>query len=156
ASRQRSGTETEEGGLVVHRVHEFSRQNFHRVIGSIFAERHKEVSFDVLEGGEIFSDARDALRLVPGIPLVRVLHTPLFFHKELQRLQDWTVRGISLRKRAGIFGVRLIKKLDPDWPYSVASVQFGLRKDQDRLHALEADQLVAPSMAMQEIIVKYW
>ena len=79
ASPFRSGTEDEDG-LLVHRICEKRQKNFFGPIAQIFADRHAEVEFDVLEGPEYSADASEAVRLVPDIPLVIKLHTPSIFH----------------------------------------------------------------------------
>ncbi|KAA6407026.1 MAG: hypothetical protein FRX48_09092 [Lasallia pustulata] len=59
AGRGRGGTEREDGVL-----------DFAARIAPVFAARHAEAAFDVLEGPEYRAEARNAVRLVPDIALV--------------------------------------------------------------------------------------
>ena len=63
-------------GILEHWIREGNRQDFGVVAGHIFAARHAEKPFDVLEGPEYNADARKAVELVPVIPLVVKMHTP--------------------------------------------------------------------------------
>src|SRR5258706_8181253 len=75
ASVNRSGSESEDG-ILVHRIDEKSRFDFGPRIGEVFARRQSVIGFDVLEGPDYSADAREAVRLVPSIPLLLKLHTP--------------------------------------------------------------------------------
>jgi hypothetical protein len=73
-SPDREGVRTEEG-VRVHRVRVPDQRSFAEPIGMSFAARHSIEKFDVLEGPDYATDAREALRLVPEIPFVLKLHT---------------------------------------------------------------------------------
>lgn len=136
ASRQRSGTQTEPNGVVVHRIkHESLRVDFAQPIAQIFARRHQEISFDVLEGPDYGADSRFATQLVPEIPLVVKLHTPYAIvcqldkpslQKTWRRKLDFYRRGIS--------------------PFI----------DIERVHALAADEIAAPSQAIGNKLIELW
>jgi glycogen synthase len=66
----------EAGGILEHLTGECNRRDFGIIAGYIFAARHAEKPFDVLEGPEYNADARKAVELVPDIPLVVKMHTP--------------------------------------------------------------------------------
>jgi glycosyltransferase involved in cell wall biosynthesis len=75
SSPSRSGR-FDTNGILEHRIKEIDRQDFGIVAGHVFALRHAENPFDVLEGPEFNADARKAVELVPEIPLVVKMHTP--------------------------------------------------------------------------------
>src|SRR5262245_58881126 len=62
SSPYRSGRECEDG-VMVHRVRVTEQRDFSKPVGEVFAERHAEIEFDVLEGPEFYADAREAVRL---------------------------------------------------------------------------------------------
>lgn len=136
ASRQRSGTETEPNGVVVHRVkHEGLNVDFAQPIAHVFANRHREIGFDVLEGPDFGADTRFAALLVPDIPLVIKLHTPYALvsqlnkpslRQTLRRKRDFYRRGIS--------------------PFI----------DIERVNALKADEIAAPSQSIGNKLISLW
>jgi glycogen(starch) synthase len=72
-SKDRVGS-FEQDGYRIHRIPGTVRE-FPPIAGKVFAERHQAVPFDVHEGPECNAEARDAVHLVPCIPLVVKLHT---------------------------------------------------------------------------------
>ena len=62
--------------IIEHWIRETDRKNFGIVAGHLFAARHFEKPFDVLEGPEYNADARKAVELAPDVPLVVKMHTP--------------------------------------------------------------------------------
>jgi glycosyltransferase involved in cell wall biosynthesis len=77
ASGTREGT-FEDDGIAVHRVKELERFEFPFKIASVFAARHAQIGFDVVESPEYFADALGVVRAVPEIPLVVKLHSPSY------------------------------------------------------------------------------
>lgn len=136
ASRQRSETQIEPSGVVVHWLkHESLKVDFAQPIAEVFAKRHREIGFDVLEGPDYGADSRFAVQLVPDIPLVIKLHTPYAIvcqldkpslKKTLRRKLDFYRRGIS--------------------PFT----------DIERVHALVADEIAAPSQAIGNKLIELW
>ena len=76
ASSARRFGRFESNGIVEHWIQETDRQQFGIVAGYVFAARHAEKPFDVLEGPEYNADARKAVELKPTVPLVVKMHTP--------------------------------------------------------------------------------
>lgn len=131
ASPDRSGTEAEDG-LLVHRISEKRQHKFSGPIGQVFADRHATVEFDVLEGPEYSADAREAVRLVPDIPLVIKLHTPSLFLFRLNYYES------SFLTKAQMY-------------------IYTLKADKvERSHALEADEIAAPSKEIGDKLVAEW
>ena len=155
-SQHRSGTENREGFLV-HRVQELELRNFYRPIGEIFARRHAIVQFDVLEGPEFAADAREAVRLVPEIPLVVKLHTPSIL---LFKLNYSTPPSFSFRTKVGRYIYSIFNGLRPRWGHDPAleihRAQTIEANRIERLHALDADEIVAPSKALGKAIIDEW
>ncbi|MBA2748666.1 MAG: glycosyltransferase family 4 protein [Tatlockia sp.] len=136
ASRQRSGTETQPNGVVVHRIrNEKLHTDFAKLIAQIFANRHNEIGFDVLEGPDYWADARLAVQLVPEIPLVVKLHTPDVLSRQLVKF--------NLRKA-------LRRKLD----FYIGGINLFV--DMEGVHALAADEIAAPSQSIADKLIKLW
>lgn len=142
ASRTRAGSE-HNGAIRVHRIWEADRAQFPLRVGPVFAARHREVRFDVTEGPEYMADAREAIRLVPAMPLVVKLHTPCFLLREMN-LPPLTP---LLRARARIAQVR--RGIRPFWEYDAAT-------DIERFHTLQADEVAAPSRAVGNRLTRAW
>ncbi|MGF1934440.1 MAG: glycosyltransferase family 4 protein [Nostoc sp. ChiQUE02] len=144
-SRYRTRTETE-NEILVHRINETDPTNFVKRIGQLFAERHSLVKFDVVEGTDYNADAREAVHLVPEIPLVVKLHTPAFLaakiNKEKPSLLDEVRKYIDM-------GVLRSKGINRNWKYN-------FKEDIEYIHALKADEIVAPSQAIADELIKAW
>ncbi|HWP93190.1 MAG TPA: glycosyltransferase family 4 protein [Thermodesulfobacteriota bacterium] len=155
SSPYRSGSETEDG-VIVHRVLEKEQQNFSTPIGQIFANRNAAVQFDVLEGPDYAADAREAVRLVPEIPLVIKLHTPSIV---LFRLNFYKPESSFLRK-SRLYVKSILKGVKHSWGYDPdieAYRLYTLKADEiERSHALDADEIATPSRALGNIMIKEW
>ena len=139
SSPDREGTGKEEG-ILVHRIAEPDRREFPRRIGPVFARRHADAPFDVLEGPEYFADARTAVELVPDIPLVVKLHTPSFLLWRISYGQDrWTV----LRHAVGAW-----RRGTPAAGHPWSGLERG--------HALDADEIATPCRSLGDLVVAGW
>jgi glycogen(starch) synthase len=153
ASPHRSGSE-QEAGVTVHRVRESVPLRFGEAIAPVFAARHREVGFDVLEGPEYHADARGAVREVPDIPLVITLHTPSSHLLKLNAYEPSTVRRV--RSYLGV----LAHGSRPHWGYPPE--QEGYREyvsrvaPIERAHARDADEIVSPSRALGARLIAEW
>ncbi|MEH1966702.1 glycosyltransferase family 4 protein [Nostoc sp.] len=92
------------------------------------------------------ADAREAVHLVPEIPLVVKLHTPAFLaakiNKEKPSLLDEVRKYIDM-------GVLRSKGINRNWKYN-------FKEDIEYIHALKADEIVAPSQAIADELIKAW
>lgn len=153
ASPYRSGTEAVDG-LLVHRVCEKDHKGFSGPIGRLFARRHTEVQFDVLEGPEYGADAREAIRLVPDIPLVVKLHTPSIVLLKLNYLESSFLGKLRLYLEA------ICRRRRPAWGYDIRfqGARLHLLKcdEIERSHALEADEIAGPSRSIGIMVRKIW
>lgn len=147
AGRGRGGTEAE-GGVLVHRLQDpdaagDGTADFSARIAPVFAARHRDAPFDVLEGPEYRAEARDAVRLVPDIPLVVKLHTPSFVLRSLNTaLYSPARRTLSAAKS-------LLRRERPFYDYRP-------QEDPERAHCLDADEVAAPSRAIGEKVQQAW
>ena len=147
ASKTRTETENEDG-ILVHRIQNLSAANdgtqeFPARIAPIFAQRHKDAPFDVLEGPEYRAEAREAVNLVPSIPLVVKLHTPSYLLRSMNtELYGPVRRTLSTAKS-------LLKRERPFYDYRP-------EEDIERTHCLDADEVAAPSRTIGETVTQKW
>jgi glycosyltransferase involved in cell wall biosynthesis len=129
-------------GYEVHRV-AGDRDAFRLSAGRAFAERHASVGFDVLEGPDYTAEAFEAVRLVPDIPLVVKLHTPV----DLLRRIDLAAmsRYRKFRIQFGAFRRGLPSPWTP-----------GQIERMERQHTLDADEIAAPSRAIVDKLQEPW
>jgi glycosyltransferase involved in cell wall biosynthesis len=153
SSPVRSGV-VDDDGVVVHRVRESSHAPFSAAIGPVFAARHEQTGFDVLEGPEYGADAADAVMRVPDIPLVVKLHTPTFL------LSAATYDGLGftdslrwrlLKGRVREYVTGAARGTRPVWRYSH---KYALHAE--RVHILDADEIASPSLALARIVTDAW
>ena len=155
-SQDRSKT-TRADGFLVHRVQELDLRNFYLPIGKVFAERHAAVQFDVLEGPEYAADAREAVRLVPEIPLVIKLHTPT---RLLFELNCNPPPALSLKAKVSGYLGSLVRGARPGWGRDLGFERYRAQTkaadDVERSHALDADEIASPSKELGEIVADIW
>ena len=135
---------TPEPGLTVHSLPS-SRDTFRERIASVFGERHHEMPFDVIEGPEYGNDASRVAAAFPSLPLVVKLHGPSF---TIARSNAHYVPRIA---KARYFAGALVRGRIPDNPW-----RYDPQLDGERLHATEADELVANSRATAEQVAQIW
>lgn len=134
-------------GIIVHRVAIPQRSDFSKAIAPIFAARHRQIQFDVLEATEIDAPARDAIQLVPDLPLVVKLHTPTFLVQEISEVKP----SPSQKLRWHLGTVRRGK-----FPRPYPQFHYDPSTDIERLQTLEADTIAAPSIAIGEVLKSRW
>ncbi|MBD2387137.1 glycosyltransferase family 4 protein [Cylindrospermum sp. FACHB-282] len=142
-STYRTRTETE-NEILVHRINESDLTNFVKRVGQLFVKRHSLVKFDVVEGTDYNADAREAVRLVPEIPLVVKLHTPCFLASKISEEKPSLLREAHKYMEA-LRG----KSIKPRWKYN-------FKDDIEYIHALNADEIVAPSQAIADELIEAW
>lgn len=154
-SCDRAGT-TSEDGIRVHRVMEPEHTNFFRPVGQLFARRHATVKFDVLEGPELLAEAREAVRLVPDIPLVIKLHSSSRLLWSMNHcpypqpalpMNLWQHLVISLRGAPPYWSGE--RHRDP--PLDIKRMDA-----LERSHVLQADEITAPGQAMKDKALEHW
>ena len=154
-SPHRTGTENEEC-LLVHRINVKNQFDFAKPIGQLFAQRHKVIQFDVLEGPDCAADAREAVRIVPDIPFVLKLHTPSILLLKLNYYEYET----SFLKKICLYVAAFLKGVMPVWGYAPSTAAHRLHILQidkiEQSHALEADEFVSPSLELGNILIRKW
>jgi glycogen synthase len=140
-SRERSSSSQEEK-VWVHRTHCPVRNHFGAMVGPIFAARHQQIGFDVLEGPDFGADAAVASRLCPEVPLVVKLHTPQVLVRRFSEPPPSRLR--QLTNRFG--GMRWFR------PTS----EILTAEEVERLHVLQADVISSPSTALARLAEEIW
>jgi len=157
ASSSRNGTQVVDN-ILEHRVQETDRGIFRKRVGEIFALRHKDNPFDVLEGPDYYADADHAIQLVPDIPFVVKVHTPSF-------LVNGLTGAVDLRRRLRYELWKLLAT-GSIVPNSISIFLLNkLRRGEESLnslyrlereHALKADIVAPPCEDMCSIVENYW
>ena len=137
----------EDDRVIVHRIKVDNRQEFRQKIGTVFAQRYKQIKFDVLEAPEIGAEAAEAIKLVPEIPLVVKLHTPSYVLKELAYMPPSF--QMKLRRYLGALRRGTLPQPFPSYTYNSDT-------DLERTFTLKADEIVAPSQAIGHKLAKDW
>ncbi|HEY9646696.1 MAG TPA: glycosyltransferase family 4 protein [Chroococcidiopsis sp.] len=133
-------------GVTVHRV-QTARSEFADAIAPIFALRHTQVSFDVIETPEIGAEGREIIRIMPELPLVVKLHTPSFLVEQINRVKP----SLPMKARWNLGALRRGK-----FPKAYPTYTYNPVTDIERLYALQADEIATPSQALGDHLVKMW
>ena len=144
-STHRSGREVLDG-YTIHRVRSVDGTDFKEKVVEQFAAVHQQAAFDIIESPEINSPAYYIKKKFPQLPLLVRLHAPDHLVESIKK--SYYSFFIKLRFSMGA----LIRgRLDAGYwrPYNFA-------KDKDYIFCTMADQLVAPSEAMQNWVSKNW
>lgn len=155
ASPRRSVVEAS-GSLRTHWIKTESPTDFAVKAGHLFAIRHREHRFDVLEGPEYRADARVAVRLVPDIPLLVKMHTPF---RTIVKLNDPIKVRPFLTYQAKQFLLclnSLSKGNRPSpwtWDYQEESIEWDRI---ERQHVGEADIVAPPCRSLHEFARDRW
>jgi glycosyltransferase involved in cell wall biosynthesis len=140
AGGESTRTTRTDAGVPVHRVACEQWADFSEAVVPVFAEQHRTVGFDVVEGPEYNADAAGIRRRFPDLPLVVKLHTASWMLKQVNVLEHVTIWD-KLRFVAGALR-RGRWPADLPWRYDPTS-------DPERAHVLDADVVSAPSRAIR-------
>jgi glycogen synthase len=145
ASSPRRFGRFESNGIVEHWIQETNGQQFGIVAGHVFAARHAEEPFDVLEGPEYNADARKAVELRPTVPLVVKMHTPSLMIERLNAPTDARVFFNNIYRNFRGLAASLIKR-KPIQPFYFVPPRLHEAKNWDRVEAMHARaaDIVAP------------
>lgn len=143
-SPHRASTDELSTGVKVYRVGCPDRRKFPVQITPVFADRHREVRFDVLEGPDYMAEATEAREAVPDLPFVVKLHTPLYFVKQI----DAEVFGMMGRLRERYRSWR--RGLPPEWSPSYPVNQREMQG------ILTANRIASPSQSIGERVTQEW
>ena len=146
-----------ENGVQVHWLRETDREKFGDRIGPIFAARHAEVPFDVLEGPDYSADARGAAELVPDVPLVVKMHTPMLVVLRLNRPRDLRGFVANVLRQGKRMMVSLLRGQRPHFTLERPALQWaGDWNRVEKAHAGQASLIATPSRDLGEFAVKEW
>lgn len=146
-------------GVRVHTVKCLNHCRFSFPAGLAFAARHAEKPFDVVEAPEYQAEAEVAIRLVPDVPLVIRMHSPSELLARINTPQWERNIGFSqafsqYRMLAGAW--RRQHPL-PSLHLANPSIVRGRETENRELAvAREADEIVAPSVALTRHAVDAW
>ncbi len=155
-SPDRALTESDDG-IPVHRVVVPNRPSFSDSIANVFIKRHQDRPFDVVEGVDRFAHCAPILKLAPEIPFVLKLHTPGLVLREINTLLDFTVPGLDCAQRGEILREQVRHFFNPYWlRWDEAGARASILTDPERLHAQEADEIVALCLDMADLISRSW
>ena len=143
-ARGREGTFDDGDGIDVHRIAcPDGRHRFYQPVAAAFAQRHAQIGFDVVEGAEYLADARDIPACCPEIALVVRLHTGTYLLNRLNR-----------PPLSSLFKLRTLRPAWSQWMR--LSWRYDRDSDVERLHALDADHITSPCMAMSKLMIPAW
>jgi glycosyltransferase involved in cell wall biosynthesis len=143
-SERSTGTDDRADGLTVHRVAAPDRRKFPALIAPVFAERHRAVGFDVLEGPDYMAEAAECRVAAPDVPFVAKLHTSLLFVRQIERDVLGPLGRLQARWRAWRRG------LPPDWSRSHPTSR------REVADVRSADGVAAPSHSIGRRVVDEW
>lgn len=143
-SGEGSASELASRRLLVHSVCT-TRTDFPQAIVPVFAQRNAVEGFDVIEGPEFGADAAAIASAFPEIALVVKLHAPRF------TIDASNAHYVNWRRRGRYFLGALRRGRLPDNPW-----QYRIEIDNERTHALDADEIVANSHATAELVGNIW
>ncbi len=121
------------------------RLAFPSAVGEVFAKRHAEAPFEVLEGPEFLAEARVARKLVPEIPLVVKLHMSMTL---IRRINHAPATPLA-KLKAGIKKVaQPVLQLKRWQEFDYAAFELP--------HLMEADEISAPCREIGELTARMW
>jgi glycogen(starch) synthase len=133
-------------GIRVHRIPATSRRAFRDSVVPVFATRHAESPFDLIESPEIGAEGAQIATAYPELALISKLHTPSYLVSQLGR--EAPTLPDRLRFRLGALRRGRWEGLKPQ-PYNS-------EEDPERQLALKADGIDAPSQAIADRLSADW
>jgi glycosyltransferase involved in cell wall biosynthesis len=136
-----------EYNILVHRVRCQNRADFVAAVAPVFATRHQEARFEVVESPEIGAESQGITTLVPEVPLVVKLHTPTYLIRQVNYVPP-TV-GMQVRRVGGALrrGQR---------PSLLSRPDYDPETDPERTQTLKADLITTPSQALGQALIETW
>ena len=136
-----------EHNILVHRVHCQNRAAFAAAVAPVFAERHREAQFEVVESPEIGAESQGITALVPEVPLVVKLHTPTYLIQQVNYVPP----------TVGMQGRRVVGALRRgQMPSLLAKPDYAPATDPERMQTLKADLITTPSQALGQALTQTW
>lgn len=133
-------------GILVHRTPCKDRYVFHRAVLPLFAARHHEKPFDLIESPEISAEGAFIAEQFPDLAVVVKLHTPSYLCGQIAHdppsLADRARFRLGALRRGRWQGLR-----QPSYEPSV---------DSEYLFTTQADAIAAPSQAIADRLTHDW
>ena len=146
AGGEAASEETTSSGARINRADCLDPEAFPETVVSLFARRHDEIGFDVVEGPEYRAEARSIHEEFPGIPLVVKLHTASCVLREVN-----VNRHLTFWDKTRFLLGGLVRGTIPTPPWT-----YDPETDPERHHAREADVVAAPSQSIGELMAGWW
>jgi glycogen(starch) synthase len=157
ASGARSGT-YEISGITVHLVLGLDRTAFAQAVLGPFSERHRMISFDVVESPESNADGSAILDAHPDVAHVVKLHTPSQLLAEISvsppSLKGWTRHQVS-QTRMAVGALRRVK-MPRFRSYAPDRAKYPPSTIGERRYAEKSDIVVSPSEALLKWALAQW
>lgn len=146
-----------ENGVRVHWIRETDREKFGERIGPVFAARHAESPFDVLEGPDYSADARAAIDLVPNVALVLKMHTPMLVVFRINRPRDLRGALVNVLRQGKRMVASLVCAQRPRFTLEHPAMQWAMNWNRvEKAHAGKATLIAVPNRDLGEFAVKEW
>ena len=144
--------------IVEHWIQETHRGNFGVIAGHVFAARHAEKPFDILEGPEFNADARKAVELVPSVPLVVKMHTPTLKIVSLNSPSGFAPHFRNVvRQLRGLAAYALKGRPLQPLSFTLPAIQAARRMEQIEMnHARRAAVVAPPCLELCEYAKSVW
>ncbi len=135
-----------EFGVWVHRFDVKNRQELSKAVVPVFAKRHREKPFDVLESPEIGAEGAGIKAAFPDLPLVVKLHTPSYLVGKVGYEQPTLIEHLRFTL-GGLRRGRWAKRSSPS---------YNVELDPECLFTRSADEIAAPSRAIGGVLTHDW
>ena len=135
--RRQSLHEHFEDDVIVHRIKTDDMQRFCRAVVNLFAARHAEIGFDLVESPEYGAQGLSIKQRFSDLPMIVRCHTPTYFVKRLNKAL-----------RADSWKARVTKALGVG--------QYHKRHDREYRLAMLADRISSPSVSLGDHLAADW
>lgn len=131
----------------IHRVICRNRRDFTDKVSPVFANRHSQTCFDLIESPEIGAESCKIKNQFPEIPLIIKLHTPSFLVQRVNYVPPtwemqlrWVVGAVRQGQRPSLLSQRT----------------YCAEKDLERTQTLKADVVTTPSRSLGTLLIREW
>ncbi len=133
--------------IPVHYILDKGLEYFRENIVTIFATRHEQAPFDIIESPEYNADGLGIKEKYPNLPLAVKLHTPKFLVDKLNGNEPSATAWVKMRILLGAY--RRLQKPSRFWIYDKNS-------DPEYRIAKKADLISSPSLSLRNIVAEKW
>ena len=133
-------------GIRVHRVASTDRHTFRDAVLPVFAARHRERPFDLIESPEIGAEGAQIAQAFPDLAVIAKLHTPSYLVDSLGQESPTPFERVRFRFGALRRGRWAGLSLSP----------YNCDKDPECIFTRGADEIAAPSQAIADRLITDW